>query len=73
MLDRKAGKFPMGAVIIMLVAEQSREEGLRDCLFNVSELFTDTLLDSLYKLPLLLQRFLQARVGRLREVLGHHS
>jgi hypothetical protein len=73
MFDRKAGKFPTRIIMVVLDAKQSREEGLRNCFLDVCELLTYTLLDSLNKLPLLLERLLQAGVGSLWEVFGHHS
>jgi hypothetical protein len=46
-------------VFIVAIAKKSREEGERNCFLNIGKLIPDILFEPLYKLPLLLQSFLQ--------------
>jgi hypothetical protein len=61
----------MGIVRVVVISKESWEKGPGEGEFNFLELGTDPFRDSLHKLPFLLQRFLQARIGNLWEVRGN--
>jgi hypothetical protein len=53
------------------IATESRKEKFGNCFLNIGEFAADSSNDSLYKLPFLLKRILQACIGRLWEDIGY--
>jgi hypothetical protein len=70
MIHWEIGELKTRVIIIIVLAKESRKKGLRNCFLHLGELVIDILDDSLDKLPFLLQRFLQSRIGSLRVVLS---
>jgi GNAT superfamily N-acetyltransferase len=66
-LDGKTSESTLRVIFVVLVAEESQQKGFGQALLDGCKLRADSLRYSLYKLPLLLQRLLQARVGSLWE------
>jgi hypothetical protein len=58
-------------LLIQGIAAESRKEKFGNCFLNIGEFLTDSSNDSLYKMPFLLKRFLQACIGRLWEDIGY--
>jgi hypothetical protein len=56
-----------------VLAKESWKEGVRNCFLHLGELVSNIRDDSLDKLPFLLQRSLQARIGCSRLVLGRRG
>ena len=68
MLDWETGESTSRVIVVVGIAEEGGKEGLRDCSLNIGEFQADILFCPLDKLPLLLEQFLESRVGRLKEV-----